>query len=155
MFGGELVRDPTKRMPGDIQQRFNVDSKNKFTGKGHSSTVYAVKGTGTCYFDPKLASSAQPADGNVDRAAGWYTGTWILDSNTEPKYVSEFTLTEVQMIDANEVDNKDKDGKNRTQAVAIGSFYKPWGAESIGRLPGSKWLGWKDNNVAAVDPKPL
>jgi hypothetical protein len=79
--------------------------------------------------------------------------TWIIDSTTEPKYVSTFSLTEVQMIDANTT--PDLNGKERTQAVAIGQFMAPKGAESIGRLPGSKWLGWKDNNVAAVEPKPL
>jgi hypothetical protein len=153
LFGGEPVNDPTKRMPGDIQQRLDVNKDGTFNGNGHSSTVYAVKGTGTCYFDPNVASSAKPADGKLDRAAGWYTGLWILDSTTEPKYVSAFTLTEVQMIDANT--NEDLNGNARKQAVAIGSFYKPHGAESIGRLPTSHWLGWKDGNVAAVEPKPL
>jgi hypothetical protein len=155
LFGGAPVDDGKKRMPGDIQQRFMLDEQGNYTVDGHSSTVYAVKGTGTCYFDPNIASSAKPADGKLDRAAGWYTGVWIIDPTTDRKYVSTFELTEVQMIDANFATQKDEKGDKRTQAVAIGQFFVPKGAESIGRLPTSHWLGWKDNNVAAVEPKPL
>ena len=143
------------RKPGDLQQWLKTND-GRFTGAGHSSTVFAVKGTGIAY----LGDGGSPEIEGYDTgglAPGWYEipeGAdlrWKIDPDTDPATVATLRALDIQLIDAN------TRGAGE-DATAVGSFreeteHSEEGRSQVtssGRLPTSAWYAWVENPSMAI-----
>ncbi len=136
----------TSRKPGDIQQWFKTRD-GEYTGGGHSSTVYSVKGSGVALLGG--ANGPTIEGGDEDLQPGWYeipAGSalrWVIGPDTEPSAVASLSASDIQLIDANT-----RGAGN--DATKTGSFeaqedYSDSGRSKVtsaGRLPTSDWFAW-------------
>lgn len=151
---GEEV-DMAARRPGDIQQRLDVDEpSNTYTGKGHSSIVWSVEGTGIARAgesgSPKLVGKTKGLP--ALQKGVWYSipddsgARWALDRDTLPEHVAQLRVTRVQLIDS----SIDRDGDSTQVADMKRSKDTKGTVTSSGRLPNSPWFGRGDTNVEST-----
>lgn len=158
-MGGKEI-DEAERRPGDLQQTAKTDAEGKFTGKGHSSIIYEVKGTGVGYYEADNPNCPIP-DGWETAESGWYRGNWIINGLTNPFHVAEFAVSEVKLIDANTETVDNEQGVDRGEdATQIGDFSTGNNSGnnqliSNGRLPDSKWIDWAAWNEPNVQDAPV
>lgn len=145
-MGGVEINE-NQRMPGDLQQTLKTDSDGEYTGAGHASIIWETKVTGIGYFDSENDNAPVP-DGVTLTTAGWYSGNWIINGDTDPRLVASYTTTQVKLIDANTSGVANESGNARgSDATQIGAFSDNNSSKdnqfiSNGRLPNSKWINW-------------
>jgi len=150
---------PMDRKPGDLQQSL-VTEGGAFTGKGHSSQVWAVRGPATVLLgqpgSPTVIGTVG-SPGPVETLSGWYRveddGLVVeVTRETDPATIADLDSTWIQLIDANIAGAADETGSRRgSDATSVGYFdehqaYSAEGTSSVvsnGRLPDSKWIGWQ------------
>ena len=158
---GGIEVDPKDRKPGDLQQTMKTDSSGKFTGAGHSSQVWSVRGIGVCYLGANDSPTIIPP--NVTNPApldelekGWYeindeSGLfWLVDKDTSPDHVATLRADYIQLIDANVGRSGDATAVGTTSRAK--EFHSGTTSEvtSNGRLPTSKWIAWVRNDRVPI-----
>jgi hypothetical protein len=154
-LGGVEVAQ-AERKPGDIQQRLDTAS-GKASFAGHSSTVWMVRGPGIAYLGAEGSPKLVGAPAKTQPAPGWYRveagATIELDPSTDPARVARCDVGTVQLIEANTKGAK-ADATGLGVARAADAAFDPDAVESdltsTGRLPTSKWIGWKPSSPDVV-----
>jgi hypothetical protein len=156
-LGGERV-DQVDRKPGDIQQRADT-VKGKTNFYGHSSQVWKVQGGGVAYLGAAGSPIVVPTPAE-ELAPGWYQADgaktfFELAPDTDPALVAKFSTSKVQLVEAN---YSTADATDYSRMVPVDEPYDPKAARSsvtsTGRLPKSKWFGWKEREPEEVTPLP-
>lgn len=156
---GGIEVSPEARKPGDLQQTLKtVDGR--FTGGGHSSTVYEVQGTGVAELGASDGPSIRGTVGSPgpvgSLAAGWYQIPadsklrWVVGPETNPARVATLAAKDIQVVDSN---NGREDADGNRDATGIGRSFEKKDSPvlSNGRLPTSRWISWAaDESVRPV-----